>query len=312
MNLQQLEYLVALDNLKNFSKAAEACFITQATLSTMVKRLEKELNLVIFDRKKNPIVTTECGLEIINEAKKALFHINRIKEMPSEIKGKIEGELVIGVIPTIAGNLLHRILPHYIKKYPKLKIRVQELTTEFIEDKLKKGLLDVGIVSTPLKNEELEEEILYYEKLKVYGNIKESKVQYLRPKDLVSENVWLMEEGNCITDQIKNVCALKNKPKNPNLNFQPNSFDSLINMVDNLHGITLVPELYYLDLPTEKKKLVHDFISPFPVREVSLIFHRPYAKSRLIQSLKNEIIQEIKPILESSKLKNNEMIIAKI
>jgi LysR family hydrogen peroxide-inducible transcriptional activator len=312
MNIQQLEYIVALDNFKNFSKAAASCYITQATLSTMVKRLEEELDIVIFDRKTNPIITTECGLEIVNEAKKVLFHTDKIKRMPSELKAKIEGELTIGIIPTIAGNLLHRILPKYIKKYPKLKINIQELTTEYIEEKLKNGQLDVGIVSTPLKKEELEGDILYYEKLKVYGNINQNKIKFLKPKDIIAEKVWLMEKGNCITDQIINVCSLKNIPSNPNLNFQPNSFDSLLNMVNNLKGITLIPELYFLDLPNEKKKLVKDFVSPHPVREVSLIFHRPYAKLRLIESLKNEIIEEIKPILETNMLKNSEMIIAKI
>lgn len=312
MNLQQIEYIIALDKLKNFSKAAESCFITQATLSTMIKRLEQELGLTIFDRKTNPIITTECGLEIIEEAKKALFHINRMKQMPAEIQGKIEGELKIGVIPTVASNLLHRLIPKFIKKYPKLKISIQELTTQYIVDKLKTGQLDVGIVSTPLNIDELEEDILYYEKLMVYGKLNQDKINYLKPDQVMNEKVWLMEEGNCITDQIMNVCSLKKKSLESNLVFHPNSFDSLINMVDNLNGITLIPELYYLDLAKEKQKLVKDFVSPYPVREISLIYHRPYAKLRLIDALKGEILHKIKPILQTSALKNNEMIIAEI
>lgn len=312
MNIQQLEYIVALDKVKSFSKAAEACFITQATLSTMIKRLEAELDITIFDRKSNPIVTTECGLGLIEEAKKALLHINNLKQMPSELKGKIEGELHIGVIPTVASNLLHRLIPNYLDKHKKLKISIQELTTQNIVEKLKTGLLDVGIVSTPLNLDDLEEEILYYEKLMVYGKLNQEKFKFLKPKDISSEKIWLMEEGNCITDQVINVCALKNKPLISNLNFQPNSFDSLLNMVDNLNGITLIPELYYLDLSNKKQKLVTDFVSPFPVREISLVFHRPYAKLRLIESLKNEIIDNIRPILATRNLKNSEMIIAKI
>ena len=232
--------------------------------------------------------------------------------MPSKIKGKIEGELKIGVIPTIASNLLHRFLPNYVDKHKKLKIGIEEITTQLIIEKLKLGILDVGIVSTPLNMDELEEDILYYEKLMVYGNLNEKKLKFLKPNDISTEKVWLMEEGNCITDQIINVCALKNKSLSSNLNFQPNSFNSLINMVDNLKGITLIPELYYLDLPENKKALVKDFVSPFPVREISLVYYRPYAKLRLIKSLKYEIINTIKPILESNNLKNNEMIIAKM
>jgi LysR family hydrogen peroxide-inducible transcriptional activator len=312
MNIQQLEYIIALDKLKNFSKAAEACFITQATLSTMIKRLEQELDITIFDRKTTPIITTECGLEIIEEAKKTLFHLNKLKDMPAVLKGKIEGELHIGVIPTVASNLIHRLIPNYLNKHKKLKISIQELTTQNIVDKLKTGLLDLGIVSTPLNIDDLEEEILYYEKLMVYGKLNQEKIKFLKPKDISSEKIWLMEEGNCITDQIINVCALKNKSLNSNLQFKPNSFDSLLNMVDNLNGITLIPELYYLDLPKNKKQLVKDFVSPYPVREISLVYHRPYAKLRLIESLKYEIISTINPLLESRNLKNNEMIIAKM
>jgi LysR family hydrogen peroxide-inducible transcriptional activator len=312
MNLQQLEYIVALDHLKSFSKAAESCFITQATLSIMIKRLEDELNITLFDRKVTPIITTEAGLEIVEEARKIIYHANRIKQLPSELLGKVEGELKIGVIPTVAGNLLHRILPSLIKKYPRLELNIKELTTQYILEKIKTGQLDAGIISTPLKNEDLEEKVLYYEKLKVYGKNMKGKTKYLQPKDINDEKVWLMEAGNCITDQIINVCSLKNKTIESNLNFQPNSFDSLINMVDKLKGITLIPELYYLDLPSSKKKLVIDFIAPYPVREISLVYHRPYAKLRLIDAVTKEISNTIKPMLETTNLKNYEMKIAKM
>jgi DNA-binding transcriptional LysR family regulator len=125
MNLQQLEYIVALDKYKNFSKAAESCFITQATLSTMVKKLEEELEVVLFDRKTNPILTTDCGRELIKEAQEILYHSKKLKEYSSQLKGKIEGELRIGIIPTIAGNLLHRVLPTLLLKYPFLKSHPQ-------------------------------------------------------------------------------------------------------------------------------------------------------------------------------------------
>lgn len=311
MNLQQLEYIVALDHLKSFSKAAESCFITQATLSIMIKRLEDELNITLFDRKVTPIITTEAGIEIVEEARKIIYHANRIKQLPSELLGKVEGELKIGVIPTVAGNLLHRILPSLLKKYPRLELNIKELTTQYILEKIKTGQLDAGIISTPLKNEDLEEKVLYYEKLKVYGKNMKGKTKYLQPKDINDEKVWLMEAGNCITDQIINVCSLKNKTIESNLNFQPNSFDSLINMVDKLKGITLIPELYYLDLPSSKKKLVIDFVAPYPVREISLVYHRPYAKLRLIDAVTKEISNTIKPMLETTNLKNYEMKIAK-
>ncbi len=312
MNLQQIEYIVALDKFKSFSKAAEACFITQATLSTMVKKLEEEFDMVIFDRKTNPIITTDCGKEIIEEAKRILIHINNLKNLPSKLKGKIEGELKIGIIPTIASNLLHRIIPNLLNKYPNLRLKINEITTSNIIAQLKTGGIDVGIVSTPLQKNEFEEKILYYEKLMVYGKIKNNQKEYLSPKDIVYEKIWLLEEGNCLSDQIMNVCSLSAKKVNTNFDFKPNSFDSLLNMVDITNGLTLIPELYVLDLSKEKKGKVANFKTPYPVREVSLIYNRPYAKLRLINALGKEIKQTILPILHTSKLKNKEMIIAKM
>jgi LysR family hydrogen peroxide-inducible transcriptional activator len=312
MNLQQIEYIVALDKFKSFSKAAEACFITQATLSTMVKKLEEELDIILFDRKTNPIITTDSGKEIIEEAKKILIHSKHLKDLPSKIKGKIEGELKIGVIPTIASNLLHRVIPKLLNTYPHLKIKISEITTSSIVTQLKTGEIDVGIVSTPMPKNDFEEEILYYEKLMVYGKIKNNQKKYLSPKDIAYEKIWLLEEGNCLSDQIMNVCSLSAKKVHSNLDFKPNSFDSLLNMVDNTNGLTLIPELYVLDLSKEKKTKVADFKSPFPVREVSLIYNRPYAKLRLINALAKQIKQTVLPILQTTKLKNKEMIIAKM
>jgi LysR family hydrogen peroxide-inducible transcriptional activator len=311
MNLQQLEYIIALDNYKSFSKAAEACFITQATLSTMVKRLEEELDVVLFDRKTNPIITTDCGKEIIEEAKKVVFHKNYLVELAHQVKGKIEGEIKIGIIPTIASNLLHRILPVIFHKYPNLRIRIEETTTQNVLDKLKKMEIDVGIVSTPLNHSEIEEEILYYEKLLVYGDNQKNR-NYRTPKEIDVEKLWLLQQGNCITDQIIDLCSLNNKMVYENLKFQPNSFETLLNLVDEFNGLTLIPELYYLDLPLAKKEKVSDFKSPFPVREISLVYHRPFAKLRLINALSIEIRNIILPFLQTSKLKNKDMQIAKI
>jgi LysR family hydrogen peroxide-inducible transcriptional activator len=312
MNLQQLEYILALDKFKNFSKAAESCFITQATLSTMVKKLEEELDIVIFDRKTNPIITTDCGREIVDEAQKVLFHSRRLKQLASELKDIIEGELKIGIIPTIASNLLHRIIPVILAKYPDLELNIQEITTNDIVAKLKTGEIDVGIVSTPLSLVEIEEDVLYYEKLMVYGTVKQNNTKFIDPKDIADEKIWLLEKGNCLTDQIINVCSLNTKKINSNLKFYPSSFESLLNIVDNLEGLTLIPELYFLDLSKERAANINDFNAPYPVREISIVFHRPYAKLRLIKAVSEEIKAIILPILQTSKLKNNEMKIAKI
>lgn len=310
MNIQQLEYAVALDRYKNFSKAAEACFITQATLSTMIKKMEEELSLVIFDRKTNPVITTECGREIVEEAKKALLHIQKMKNKAAENKGRIEGEINLGIIPTIAGNLLHRFIPDILSKYPLLKLNIQENTTHHIIQKLRNGELDAGIVSTPLNEKDLEEKILYYEKLMVYGADGKKTKKFKNPKDIPKDNIWLLEQDNCLTDQIINFCSLNSKEMNANLNFQPNSFESLLNIVDQMKGLTLIPELYFNDLCQVRKQKVRDFMKPYPVREISIVYYRPYAKFRLIEALSANIKENINHLLQTSKLKNSDMLIA--
>ncbi len=312
MNLQQLSYIVAVDQHQSFSKAAAACHVTQATLSTMVKKLERELEVVLFDRKAAPVITTECGKEIIREARRVLDHSKQLKEIALEVKGKIEGSLRIGVIPTIASNLLHRILPRLLRRYPGLQLQISEITTDNIVEQLKNRELDAGIVSTPLGGDvQLEEEILYYEKLLVYGDSREG-AQFSTPEDIADEQIWLFEQGNCLADQVADICKLHTKPLHSNLSFNPNSFDSLLNIVDHLHGLTLIPELYCLDLPAGRAERVKGFTPPYPVREVSFVYHRPYAKMRLINALSQEIRQLIRPLLSTHSLKNKDMRIAKI
>lgn len=312
MNLQQLEYIAAVDRLKSFSRAAEACNVTQATLSTMIRKLEDELGIVLFDRKTSPIITTDCGREIIAEARTLLFHANRLKILAAESRGRVEGMLRLGIIPTIAGNLLHRLLPVLLDKYPGLQLQIQEITTGNIVQQLKAGVLDAGIVSTPLHQAEVEEDILYYEKLMVYGNLGAAQTRFLSPKDIATERLWLLERGNCLTGQVMRICDLQARPPDENLQFQPNSFDSLLSMVDSMDGLTFLPELYVADMPDERKHKVYDFSAPFPVREVSLIYHRPYAKLRLLEVLAQEIRQKLRTELQTSQLKSSDMTIAPI
>ena len=150
MNIQQLEYIIALDTHRHFVKAAETCFVTQATLSTMVKKLEEELGVKIFDRSKLPIIPTETGKKIIAQAKNMLQESHQLQEIVQEQKGKVTGELRIGIIPTLAPYLLPLFLNSFLKKYPELKLKISELTTDEIIHKLERLELDAGILATPL------------------------------------------------------------------------------------------------------------------------------------------------------------------
>jgi LysR family hydrogen peroxide-inducible transcriptional activator len=291
MNIQQLQYIIALDRYKNFTKASQACFITQATMSTMIRRLEEELNVVIFDRKANPIITTDIGKEIIAEAEKALVHIKRMTEVAKE--DVYEGPVRIGIIPTVANSLLPKVLKPWMEEFPNLEFIISESTTEHLISQLKEDQLDFGIVSTPIQAKGFYTEVLYYEPLKVYGRISTNK-KYLASSDLQNETNWLLEDGHCIKDQIMSYCSLQNKDNQlSNLRFQSHSFETLLNMVDSFGGLTILPELYIQNLPEEFQSRIMEFEKPYPVREVSLIAYRTEVKSNLGKELAEKIRETV-------------------
>ena len=312
MNIQQLEYIIAVDRLKNFTKAAEYCNVTQATLSAMVKKLEQELGIVIFDRKKNPTETTEIGIETIENAKKVVLHSQLLKDNAKKSIGKIEGKIRIGIIPTIANSLLPKILKPILENFPDLKLEISEQTTNSITKQLKEGQLDMGIVATPLHDTEIEDIVLFYETLMVYGDI-DPVQNYILPDEIRNHKIWLLEEGHCLREQFIKLCSLKKKEKMvENLKLEASSFDTLLNMIDEFGGLTLIPELYYNTLSTERKKQVSFFNAPIPVREMSIIYHRPYAKIRTIEALAKIIHSTINKDLISNKYKKSELTITQI
>ena len=312
MNIQQLEYLIAVDRVKNFTKAAEVCNVTQATLSAMIKKLEEELDVIVFDRKAKPILTTEIGQAIIEESKNILAHCALLREKAKGKSDKIEGRVKIGVIPTIANSLLPKIIKSLLTTYPKLHVEIVEITTQNIIKQLKEGLIDVGIVATPNAEENIEEEVLYYETLMVYGDV-DKKTSYVIPEEIKNKKIWLLEEGHCLREQFVKLCALKKKDLMPNnLVFDANSFDTLLNMVDEFGGLTLIPELYYQSLPKERRDKVSFFEPPIPVREVCLVYYRPFAKQRIVTVLADFIRNIINETLMSKQYKNTELVIAKI
>jgi len=312
MNLQQLAYIIAVDRFKSFSQAAEYCHVTQATLSGMIKKLEAELGVVTFDRKVKPILTTDCGQEIIQEAKKVEHHLQVLKDLSHTVRSHITGEVRLGVIPTIASSLLPRILRPISQAYPELQLHVVEKTTDAIIQALKQGHLDLGIIATPWPAQSIEEEVLYYEALMVYGQAAVDR-QYLLPEEIQAHPVWLFEEGHCLRDQFINLCSLQHKQAQPaNFSFEANSFDTLLNMVDTYGGLTLLPELYCQTLTGARRDRICPFQAPLPVREVSLVYFRPFARYRINRALADLIRSELQGQLQSQQYDNSELVIARV
>lgn len=307
MNIQQLEYVLALDRFKSFTKAAEYCNVTQATLSVMIKKLEEELNVVLFDRKQNPIRTTEAANTILGYCETILTHSHLIREKTKNEPEIVEGTLRLGIIPTIANSLLPKVLPNILATYPGLYLEIHEATTIEITKQLKEGNLDAAILSTPIAFEGLEEIVLYYEMLMIYG-CTSLKQQFIMPEELNYQEVWLLEEGHCLREQFINICSLRKKRTSPqNLSLKASSFDTLLNMVDTLGGLTIIPELYYHSMSPERKTQVKQFSGPVPVREVSLVYYRPYEKKYTLNCLAQIFIELIPPQLLTARHKNSEL-----
>lgn len=296
MTLVQLEYIVAVDTYRHFALAAEHCFVTQPTLSMQIQKLEEELGVKLFDRSKQPVVPTEVGEEVIQQARLLLSQAQVVKEIISTKKGEVAGELRLGVIPTLAPYLLPLFLKSFLKHYPKVKLRVTELTTERMAEDLKKSKLDAGLLVTPLQDASLKEQVLFYEELVAYvsrsNNLYEK--QYVLPRDIDLDRLWLLEEGHCFRSQILNLCELRSTlPEGRAFEYEAGSIETLRRMVEQDNGVTIIPELATLDFTARQQKLVRYFDAPAPVREVSLVTHRDYVKKRLLEVLKNEILEAL-------------------
>ena len=292
ITLTQLEYIVAIDEYRHFATAAEKCFVTQPTLSMQIKKLEDELGVIIFDRSRQPVVPTDLGAKLIEQARMTLSATQRIKEIIQEEQQEVEGTLKIGIIPTLAPYLLPVFIGPYIRKYPAVKVEVEELVSEEIIRRLKRDILDVGLFVTPYHDEKIVERPVFYEEMLVYAHpdcelLKKKEVGH---EDIVTSDIWMLGNGHCFRNQVVNLCEMSaSQHKNLPFEFESNSLETLMRIVDVEGGFTLIPELALQYMSPEKKKQVRSIANTKPLREVSVIYSRHFTKQRLITLLCDEI-----------------------
>ena len=291
MTITQLHYVLAIAEHKNFTKAADKCFVTQPTLSTQIQKLEDELGVLIFDRSKKPIELTEVGKKIVLQAKNIVNESDRIQDIVDQQKGYIGGEFKMGIIPTVMPTLLPMFLKAFIKKYPKVKLKIEELTTEDIITKINDGHLDAAIVSTPLENEAIKERVLYYEPFVGYipTNHRLSSKKKIDVSDLEIDDMLLLEDGHCFRDGVINLCKTFKKQTDESFQLESGSIETLIKLSNEGLGMTLLPYLHTLDINDKLKENLHYFNEPTPAREVSIIYHKSELKMQIIDALHNVI-----------------------
>ena len=299
MTLQQLNYIIAVDNERHFARAAEACHVTQPTLSMMIQKLEEEMDLQIFDRSKQPVMPTSEGIQLIEQARVILQEVGKFKDIGASVKDTIAGELRVGIIPTLASYLMPLFISDFLEKYPLVKLIVEEINTQNIIESLKKGSLDVGILATPLHESSLLEQAIFYEEFYLYTPQAQQK-NYIVPEDINPNELLLLEEGHCLRGQVINLCELR-RSEDKQLVYQSGSLETLIHLVDSQQGITILPELAALRLDKERQKQLTRFQKPSPVREISLVKHRNFVKSRLIEVLGEEILSHLPKALKKKK-----------
>ncbi|WP_280748711.1 hydrogen peroxide-inducible genes activator [Parabacteroides sp. PF5-9] len=290
MNIQQLEYILAVERYRHFAKAAEHCHVTQPTLSMMIQKLEDELGVKLFDRNTQPVSPTPAGRKVIEQARIVLQQTALIKDIVTEEEQSLKGTFKLAVLPTIAPYLLPRFLQQLNNKYPDLDIRILEMQTSPTISALQKGDLDAAIIANQPTESFLKGDILFYEQFYAYVARNESifKKEMIRTADISDERLWLLDEGHCFRDQLMRFCQME-KVKVRQAAYKLGSLETFMRMVESNNGITFIPELAVYQLSDGQKELVRPFAIPKPAREIVLVTRKDFIRHTISQILIDHI-----------------------
>lgn len=283
MNFQQLEYIVALEKHKNFVAAAAACFVSQPTLSMMVKKLEEELEIVIVRRGAQPLEFTEEGLLLLKQAKRILAEQQLMREISKEISKGLDGEIRISVIPSLASTVVPSFIRNVEKSQHDLKITIQELPTEKALVALNQGEIDLAILATESDSSIYTSYPIYEEEFVAYVSPLEKMParKFIQPKHIASDKLWFLSEEHCFREQALEVCSFKKKKKSK-ISYDAGSIQTLIRLVDENGGMTLVPAASTQFLSTKQRANVREFAPPVPMRLVQLTSLKDYPRKRVV------------------------------
>ena len=299
MTIIQCEYIVAVDRERNFRRAAEACFVTQPTLSVQLQKAESDLGVVIFDRSKSPIKPTRLGEKIVEQARAVLAEVHRFREIVQMDSGLVTGHLRVGVIPTVSAYLVPSIVKRMRKKYEKLSLDIFEITTENCLKSLDQESIDVAILATREDPKKYSQTSLFSESMQLFVNPKNPLLKKKRVElcDLEPDQLWLLEEGHCLREEVLRFCKFKEKEKKVlnQSHFRVGTLESLRNLVQENFGYTFLPYLSTLRLAPRDKKLLIEFSGKVPKRTLFLTQSRSELKKAAIQALKTEILEAFPP-----------------
>ncbi|MDR0753957.1 MAG: hydrogen peroxide-inducible genes activator [Prevotellaceae bacterium] len=309
MTVQQLEYIVAVDNFRHFAKAAEVCCVTQPTLSMMIQKIEDELDVKIFDRTKHPVEPTHTGAKVIAQARISLKHLKQIKEIVENEKGIVKGKFNLGIIPTVATYLVPELLHQHLAAHNDIELILQERTTENIIKEIMNGTLDGGILAGPVNHSELVEYPVYYEKFYAYVSPHDSahKKRKINLNATDINTIWLLENEHCFRGQIEHLCKRKrtSSSKQPSIRYESGSIETLINVVDCNPGITIIPEMHAMALNEDRQDNLREFENITAVREICVTVSKEYVRKTMLKIILDIIRNSVPESMQNPELKQH-------
>jgi len=285
MTIQQLQYITALDHHRHFVKAAEACFVSQPTLTMGVKKLEEEMGVKLFDRSKKPLNTTAAGQGIVAQARHILRGVNNLKAYVSDDYNNLTGEFRLAVIPTLAPYFIPKWLPVIAETLPNVQLDIREMTTSEIVHAFVREEIDLALLSTPLVEKGLREIPLFHEPFHLFSSeVKTADiVPQVKAGELNAAGLILLEEGHCFRDQMLSLCGNRPPKKSEPFRYLSGSIESIKNLIKQGRGSTLVPELAINS--QDDATYVAPFRDPIPSREISLVCHETFTQEMLLKQL---------------------------
>ena len=298
MTIQQLKYIIALDRCRHFAQAAEECNISQPTLSTMIQKLEEEIGVPLFDRSKQPVEPTAVGKQVIRQATKALKEIEVIGEIVKSESEKLTGKLSIGILPTVSPCLTPEFIHLFTANYPAIELTITETRPQVAIEKLRAGEIDVAILATPLRTDDLLEIPLYHEPFVAYFAAGSPEIETATmPDSPPNEKLWVLHESHCERHPIFGFCK---RNEEYNRIYEAGSIDTLIRIVDTNGGYTVIPAWHVQFMQPWQKEIMRPFDNDKAHREISMVIRHDYVKEGLL----NAIAETAKKIIPAEMLDN--------
>ena len=298
MTLQQLRYIIAIDQYRHFGKAAEACGLTQSTLSLMVKKLEEELDILLFDRDAHPVAPTETGRKVIDQAKVAIYNVEQIPMITRSEKELLSGPLRIALISTVAPVLIPGLFKYIGQKYPAIALQTEEMLTATIKDKLRKAEVDMGILAVPVNDADFLEIPLYQESFLAYVSPDNPAYtqESIKARTMQDRGVWIIRGGLRRLDP----SDVKEGRFTYEQFFEGGRVGTLIQVVNDNGGITIIPETHSKLILYSQQNCLRPIVDPVPGRTVSLVIRNDYIHEAKL----NAVVDAVRQIIPGTMLES--------